>query len=691
MSIGTAIAVLALVQQISSFQGTPQGEQPKSTGGFDWQRLVPGNTGILGDYVHHIFVDENDEPYIPAYTPFWEHGGMTHWDGEHWYPISNVDHAVIASPRFNDIVADASGVLWIGSDHGLLRYDPAIGPSSLQRFDTGNTPLPGNQITDLDFDPTGVLWIASQELGGSAAGGLVRHDPAKAQWQVWTTANGLPWGAQWPGWDWVDHVAVAPDPGGGFTVWFHGAVGMATWKAGQFTWFGSSVPASAPTTPMGFMSNDPVDELGNLWMTTNKGLARRAPNGTFAVTGYPAGLSTEVACVFAFSGGRAALGTYYSDVFIWNGAWSSIGNWTGGGPGSGTHTYALTEDSTGAIWAGGIGGASKRSNGQWQRYRMTNTGMLGYFMNTIDFDAQGNVYMNGNAGPGVGGFTVFDGTDWLCVNDFNYGLGPPWGLPSDDVAALECRANGKVAVAPSGIQGAFDWDGTSFTPLIPQGYDIIDLEEDGAGRLWAARYGGNLFLIAGGQFVSITTSNSPLLPGEVVALFADPAPGYMWVVTPFGAHRTNGVEWLVYPRELMGLTQNSLGYHFTAADRHPDGTLYLGTGLGLYHFDPSTGAYDVFSTANSTLPSDEVDNVEVAPDGAIWCSTFDSTWPYPGGLTRFDGASSETFSQGSSPLPHNQIATLASRKVGGSYELWVGTASEGVVVLRPRPQAKLRK
>jgi ligand-binding sensor domain-containing protein len=299
--------------------------------------------------------------------------------------------------------------------------------------------------------------------------------------------------------------------------------------------------------------------------------------------------------------------------------------------------------------------------------------------------------MNGNAGPGVGGFTIFDGTDWTCVNDLNYGLGPPWGLPSDDVADLEWCANGRLALAPSGIQGAYEWDGASFTPLIPQGYDIIDLEEDGAGRLWAARYGGNLFLLSGaGQYLSITSSNSPLLPGEVAALFADPVPGYMWIVTPFGVHRTNGADWLVYPRELLGLTQNTLGHHFTAGDRHPDGTLYLGTGLGLYHFDPATGWYEVFTPANSALPSDDVNQIAITSDRSVWCSTFDVNWPYPGGLTRFDGPSSETYSAGSSPLPHNQIAALAWRAVGETYELWVATASEGVVVLRPRPQAKLR-
>ena len=34
-----------------------------------------------------------------------------------------------------------------------------------------------------------------------------------------------------------------------------------------------------------------------------------------------------------------------------------------------------------------------------------------------------------------------------------------------------------------------------------------------------------------------------------------------------------------------------------------------------------------------------------------------------------------------SPLPHNQIWELESRPVAGGYEVWVGTASEGIAVV----------
>lgn len=60
------------------------------------------------------------------------------------------------------------------------------------------------------------------------------------------------------------------------------------------------------------------------------------------------------------------------------------------------------------------------------------------------------------------------------------------------------------------------------------------------------------------------------------------------------------------------------------------------------------------------------------------------TWPYPGGLTHFDGEVWTTYTATDSPLPHNQIEELTARATDDGYEVWVGTASEAVAVLKVR-------
>ena len=65
----------------------------------------------------------------------------------------------------------------------------------------------------------------------------------------------------------------------------------------------------------------------------------------------------------------------------------------------------------------------------WQRYRITNSSQIDYWVEDISIDDQGNVWMTGNAGPGVGGFQKFDGIRWTGFNNENYGLGYSFPLP----------------------------------------------------------------------------------------------------------------------------------------------------------------------------------------------------------------------------------------------------------------------
>jgi hypothetical protein len=89
----------------------------------------------------------------------------------------------------------------------------------------------------------------------------------------------------------------------------------------------------------------------------------------------------------------------------------------------------------------------------------------------------------------------------------------------------------------------------------------------------------------------------------------------------------------------------------------------------------------MYTMENTKLPSNEIDHVTITPDGSIWMSTFDSWYPYPGGLTRFDGETWTTWTMENSPLPLEQVWELESRALAGGYEVWVGTAGEAIAVL----------
>jgi streptogramin lyase len=672
--LASTVAVLAALLAVSAYAATVSWDK----------KLRPTNTGIPGDYTHTIFVDENDRPWIAAYAPTWESGGMAHYDGDVWQVFSRDDYpSIITSPRFNDMVKDATGVMWIATDTGLLKYDPAVGPRSLKRYDASTAPLPTSAMRDLALSPDGWIWIALWHTP-SGKGGLARFHPATGAWQTWTTATGLPWGAQWPNWNAIDNVAVVKDLDGGYTVWFESnALGVATYKNGVFQWFGvpSEIMSSPQTLPYAIESNAPADAAGNMWVMTNKGRARRNPSGGYTMVGTPAGFISAVATVYAMSGNRALATSFTGDVAIWNSGWQYLGDW-----GSGNHTYAFAEESSGAFWVGGIGGAARYQDGYFQRYRKTNTGMLSFFLEAIEFGPDGKVYFNANAGPGIGGFDIFDGQHWTCVNNFNYGLGPPWGLPADNVRAFCMRANGLLAHAP-GAQGIYEWNGSQHAQIVPQGYDLTEIVEDSLGRLWASgSTGGGLIVTGSGPMATYAQIGAtvPLIYGWIEDIAVDPSrDGWVWLASGLALLRTNGVETEVYSREQFGLTS---GVSIVSVAGCPDGTVWFGAAgsgdaAGLHHLDPATGQFTVYLPGTTPLPSDDVHVIDVAPDGTIWVGTFDVTYPYPGGLTHYDGTAWTTYTTATSPLMHNQIEVLKSRKVAGGYELWVGTASEGVNVI----------
>ncbi len=70
------------------------------------------------------------------------------------------------------------GILWVGTNVGLSRYDPGI-----ERFVDVDLPAGVDRdITDLEFDGRGNLWVGTRD-------GLARFDATTRQFEVYTAAN----------------------------------------------------------------------------------------------------------------------------------------------------------------------------------------------------------------------------------------------------------------------------------------------------------------------------------------------------------------------------------------------------------------------------------------------------------------------------------------------------------------------
>ena len=97
-------------------------------------------------------------------------------------------HHPIPSRYIYDMEFGADGVIWIASEGGLTRFDPAA-PTEEQRWFTytpANSPLILNDVRSLAFDSHGNLWLTNVSVQYSS-GALFRFNPTS---NVWTQSRG---------------------------------------------------------------------------------------------------------------------------------------------------------------------------------------------------------------------------------------------------------------------------------------------------------------------------------------------------------------------------------------------------------------------------------------------------------------------------------------------------------------------
>lgn len=647
---------------------------------YSWRYYRLGNTGIQGDNNDALWVGPDGNPYIAGYDASFEEGGFAKFvqNENRWENFSNVDYPVIGHPeeqgcvRLTDIAADASGKLWMGTWLGALRFDPALGGSSLTRFGPGNSPLSGSTVLDVETAPDGTVWFADN--------GCVRYNPATNTWTQWDAGSA--------------RLAAQPKPGGGYYVWsadtYFGSV--FRFDSATQSWSTLSFP-TAPGDVAGLPGRDCVDDAGNLWalrMTSNgdwETLDYRTPSGTWVTPAPPyASVTFGIEAFRAYGNGRALLVDGGGVAYQFNGiSWVSLGTWR-----PGPSTTGVDIDAAGNVWVCGRGGAARRDaqTGQWQRYRITNTSNFDNFNRDIAIDpVQDVVYTGANAGPGIGGMVSFDGERWTCWDQLTYGLGHDWPFATDFCRALAYEpSSGKLAVSPAEwIYGIHEWDGTGFQQM--PGLDgAVGMCEDSQSRLWAL---GEYFNL---HYETATGWNMVPIIGWGAMIQKDPSrPGTVWTSTESQLLRTDGsYTFERTPDQFPGTAGG-----FTGMAAAPGGIVWAGlwtqftpTGSSLIRLDANTGDYTMFShDAGWPFPGEHVHPLMVTPDGRVWM-IYDSEFPSPeNGLCWYDGSNVVSFQApaGGEPqwggLPHSAIADVEVRMIPDGYELWMSCLSRGIAVL----------
>lgn len=648
---------------------------------YSWQYFRIGNTGIQGDYCEAVWVSPDGDPYIGGYNPSFEEGGFAKFvqAENRWINYSNVDYPVIGHPdntgtvRVSDIAADLTGKLWLGTWRGAIGFDPAVGATSLVHYGPDNSTLTDDRVGDVDLAPDGTLWFANA--------GCSRLDPATGVWTHFTQGD--------------EFLSVQPKATGGYLVWSSTRPPYQTrtyvFDSTTQKWL-TITPNGSAGQVVGLPGKDCVDDAGNLWAlrsTTPGGydsMDYRRSDGTWVTPAEPyASVTFNIWAFKAYGNGTAVLVDAAGDVYQFDGTtWAGLGRWR-----DGAYTYSADVDAAGNVWVCGTGGAAKRDavTGVWQRYRITNTSNYDDFNRDLTLDSATNaMYTGANAGAGIGGLARFDGQRWTGWNTDTYGLGFDWPFASDYCDAVAFRpSTGGIAVSPNWIAGLHEWNGSSFTELLPSG-GAERLTEDSNGRLWALGDYYSLTYSEGGTWHSV-----PIV-GSGLKIMPDPSrAGTVWASTDYEIRRTDGSY--NFTRSISDFPGSASW--FTGLAAAPNGVAWIGTwtqftstGSTLIRIDATTGTSQTFRHDNGwPFPGEHVRPLAVTPDGRLWLQ-YDSEYPSTdAGLCWYDGTTVGTFPAppGGIPqwggLPNSTIEDLEVRPTADGYELWMSCVSRGIAVL----------
>ncbi len=667
-----------------SVTGLSQAAEPT----YAWRYYRPGNTGIQGDYCDSLWVSPNGDPWIGGYDASFEEGGISKLiqSENRWLNVSNIDYPEIGHPentgttRARDITPDAQGNLWMGTGRGMLKYNPSIGPSSLKRFGADNSPWPGGWVTNIEMAPDGTIWASGYATvwGG---GGLARFNPATSAWTF--LGQGRP-----------EMLAITPKPGGGYYVWAAdrpGSIGE-TQRFDSATQSWTTIP-NLSGNPRNIPSARAVDAAGNMWIhrvlpnNFDSVLDVRRPDGTWV--GVPPIPGGGGFALHAF-GNMQAIADSEGQIWRFDGTtWIGLGDW-----GNINWTYDLGIDSTGAVWACGVGGAAKRdpATGVWQRYRVTNTSQYDSFNEGLSIDqATGDVYACANAGPGAGGMVQFKDGRWIGFNELQYGLGHPWPFPTDNSQEVFFRPSTGTVIANPTFNSTWSFNGTTWSKLNGGSDTVVGYVEDSQNRLWGL-----------GEYFSLGTYQSGTFNNYSIAAWGqriqkDPdRPGTVWANAGYEVARTDGVyRFSRTIDDFPQLTSQSDTFSGLAVDA--GGVAWLGCtvmfgaggdGGALIKLDADTGAYTMLRYDQGwPFPGQFVSPLAVTPDGRVWMQYDSDFLTAKRGLCWYDGTNVGDFPAPPfgdpqwGGLPHAQISSFEVKPLPDGYELWMVCKSRGIAVL----------
>ncbi len=586
----------------------------------------------------------------------------------------------LPSSQVTDIARDRRGFMWIGTAHGVSRYD-GYHFRVYAHDDADPASIPDGTVAQVYEDRRGTIWAVTP-------GGLSRYDAAADRFATYMRAA--------PGTPAPALTSVVEDGRG--TLWVGTTAGLYRFDRRTGIATRAALPPTDPSGPaVASVMTLFADRDGRAWVGTRHGLYQLDDAGGVARAFAP-GLRT-----------RGAL----PDTVV----------------------RALAQDAAGDVWVGmdyaGLARLDARS-GRFERFRHdaadphslardrvvrlivdraggglwvgTENGGLDYLdLMTRQF---AHHRFDPNTPAGIGSNSIWslyqgaDGAVW--VGTFSAGLdvshpdggairryatvaGDPTSLSYNAVTAFAEDRRGHVWVATDG-GGVNDFDPTTrrFRHYTAQNAGlaadaVVSAQVDRWGTLWVGTWGGGLaqFDARHGRFHAYTTATTNIPTNNTHELLADRA-GRLWVGTEDAEvvmfDRARGTFTRRFAMQAPGMARTIV---WALVELH-DGRLAAATRLGgLAVIDPATGAVRHFVAGPGGLSSNDVRGLFEAEPGVLWVATG-------AGLDQLDLRTGRATHYGvAEGLPSPFVEAIVGDDTG---RLWV-TTDGGLVRIDPRPDA----
>jgi sugar lactone lactonase YvrE len=266
------------------------------------------------------------------------------------------------------------------------------------------------------------------------------------------------------------------------------------------------------------------------------------------------------------------------------------------------HILSVAVSPDGVAWFGTDGYGLSRFDGQnWITYTEKD-GLADNHVKSLAVAPDGTMWI-GTFGYGV---SRFDGQNWTTYTSQD-------GLPQyDNILSLVVAPDGSIWAGAS--EGVSHFDGqkwTSYTTqdgLVHKTVNAIAVAPDGT--VWAGTNGG-VSSFDGQNWTTYTTEDG-LIANKVQSI-AVASDGSVWFGTTDGASRFDGQTWTSYPPSDDGLAHKLVPS--IVEDR--DGILWFGTGYGLSQFDGQN--WTTFNPHDGAPSS--ITGLAFSPDGSPWVGT----------------------------------------------------------------------